>query len=111
VGTLIEKYGITDITVKIPKPSHRSDNLEELLAGIKGFRQVRNVRVYPCTLEEIQMLYAVDGKSSKRLMVAALIEKYPELGIEWHNGKRAHSYNAKLFEAIACAELALRAGH
>ncbi len=109
VETLIKRNEITDITLKTPKPSHCSENMDELIDGIKGLGEWFHIEVHRCTIQDIKLPYTEKG--SKQIMVASLIEKYPELKKEWNKGKRAEAYNAKLFEAIACAELALRAGH
>ena len=111
IETLIVRNGITDITVKVPPASHSSENLDELVRGIKGFGILFKIKVHCCTISDIKLPYTGTVKGNKQAMVAALIEKYPELRNERGTSKRAQAYNAKLFEAIACAELALRAGH
>lgn len=112
VETWIKRNGITDIMIKIPPPSHCSENLDELIDGIRELGIWFHAKVHTCTIEDIKAAYDIPPKSGKREMVAALIDKYPQFGQHnWNNGKRAQAYNAKLFEALACAELALRAGH
>jgi len=110
VETIIKRDEITDITLKIPDPAHCSDNIEELTRGIEELGRWFHIEVHRCTIQDLKLPYS-DKKCSKQVMVASLIEKYPELKKKWNNGRRAQAYNAKLFEAIACAELALRAGH
>ena len=102
---------VTDIVLKVPPPSHSSENLIELIGGIKGLADWYGIKLHRCTIQDLKLSYSTQKKSGKQLMVASLIEKYPDLKKSWHGGKQAKSYNAKLFEAIACAELALRAGH
>jgi hypothetical protein len=109
IEAVIKQNSITDITLKIPPPSHCSENIRELINGINELGRWFHIEVHHCTIRDLKLPYAEKG--NKQIMVAALIEKYPELKKEWHGGKRAQAYNAKLFEAIACAELALRAGH
>ena len=111
IEVLIKRDAITDITIKLPPKSHCSENIDELVDGIKELGKWYHLEVHPCTIQDIKLPYAGLEKSNKQIMVAALIEKYPELKKEWNGGKRAQAYNAKLFEAMACAELALRAGH
>ena len=111
VEMLIRHNAITDITLKIPDPAHCSENITELVDGIKGLGEWCKIEVHCCTIRDIKLPYTDSKKSSKQIMVAALVEKYPELKKACHTSKRAQAYNAKLFEAIACAELALRAGH
>ena len=111
VETVIKQNGITDITLKIPPKSHCSENLDDLIDGIEELGKWFHLEVHRCTIQDIKLPYMGSERQGKQVMVAALIEKYPELKKEWHGSKRAQAYNAKLFEAIACAELALRAGH
>jgi hypothetical protein len=111
VEAIIKRNKITDIALKIPNPSHCSENLEELIEGIRELAGWFNAEVHTCTIQDIKLPYAVDGKGNKQVMVAALVDKYPQLIENLRVGKRSQAYNARLFEAIACAELALRAGH
>lgn len=111
VETLIKQNGITDITVKMPPPSHCSEGIDELIGGIQELARWFHIEVHQCTIQDIKLPYADSKKCNKKVMVAALIEKYPQLKTKLNNGKRVQPYNAKLFEAVACAELALRAGH
>ncbi len=111
IKAIVQQNEITDLTLKIPKPSHCSENIEALIQGIEELGKAYSFEVHRCTIQDITFGFR-KSERSKHVMVAALIEKYPQLKERWRNhGKRAQAYNAKLFEAIACAELALRAGH
>lgn len=111
VEGIIKRDHIQDISIKLPPSSHLSENLNELARGIEELGKWFGIKVHRCTIQDIKLPYSDNDTCSKKVMVAALIDKYPELQKQWNNSKRAQAYRAKLFEAIACAELALRAGH
>lgn len=111
VELLIRQNKITDIMIKLPRPSHRSENINELVDGIRGHAYWYGINVHSCTLPEIKALYGLSKRSNKRDMAVVLIAKYPELAKERHDHGYRRAYYAKLLEAIACAELAQKAGH
>ncbi len=111
VEVIIKRSQITDIAIKVPKPSHCSENIDELIRGISELCKWFKIRQHSFTTEEVKLLCTGTAKTNKGNIAIAIIDKYPELKDHWHNGNSNKAYNAKLFEEIACAELALRAGH
>ena len=111
IEAIVITNGITDITYKIPHKAHCSEGIEKLIEAIEGIAKEYWLSIHQCTIEDIKAAITSEKKTNKKVMVDMLMQKYPELQKRWTGSKRAQKYNAKLFEAIACAELALRAGH
>jgi hypothetical protein len=111
IEAIVITNGITDITYKIPDKKHSSEGIEKLISGIEAVGQDYGLSIHQCTIDDIKPLLTNGKRSNKKVIVDVILQKYPELQKRWGGSKRAQTYNAKLFEAIACAELALRAGH
>lgn len=109
--SLIKRNAITDFTLKIPDASHCSPGITLLLKRIKELTDKYKIEIHHCTIRDINLCFTNEKHGGKKVMVASLIEKYPELGGNWSSNSSKQRYKARLFEAIACAELALRAGH
>jgi len=112
VELLMTRHRVDELVYKIPDAKHCSENIKELVDGIKELGNWYNASTRELTLDEIRMQYADQEKGcTKEVMTAALIHKYPQLGRKRSNSKQSKAYMAKLVEAIACAELALKSGH
>ncbi len=108
---IIDRNSITQIVLKIPSPSHCSKNIQQLIDGIQETADRHRITVYRCTIKDLKCRYIEGKRSNKHEVIAALVSKYPELKCRCVKSKRTYLYHAKLFEAIACAELAQGAGH
>lgn len=109
VESLIKKYQITTVMLKLPPSSHRSANQDELVDGIRELGLWFGAKTFRFTMRDINCSYSLPANKGKKAMIDAIVEKYPELlERSGKKGKRAQAYNAKLFEAIACADIALR---
>lgn len=111
VETYMKRHEVTDVMVKMPRHTHISENIVELKDGIRELGKLFNIEVHECTLKDIRKQHPDVERFSKQTLVEDHAERYPELQKEWGAGKKAKLYNKKLFESIACAELAARAGH
>jgi hypothetical protein len=106
---VVDRYGITRIVVKSPRPSHCSQNIQELLRDIQRVSAERGIQVATCTITVLKQRYMGAGRGNKQALVQAIVQKYPQhrqLAVI-AGKKRSHrtlSY-VKLFEAIACTEL------
>ncbi len=108
----VGRYGVASIVVKAPKPSHCSDSILGILKDIERLAEQLGIRLKFCTMADLTTLYADGTRSNKRQLMHAICRKYP------HNKQLAHlcekersnknPYHVKVFEAIACAELAER---
>lgn len=109
----VERYEITGIVVKAPKPTHCSDSILGILQDIEQLAGERDIKLRFCTIADLTKLYSEDERSNKRQLIHAICKKYPnhkqlaELCAKESTNKNA--YHVKVFEAIACAELALKA--
>ena len=106
VESVIKREKVTDVAVKLPPLSHCSENMKELLDGIEELCNWYGAKLHTSDLFGIKWPYTQNG--SRAVMIAALIEKYPELKKKWGKSERAQAYAAKLYDAVACAQLALR---
>src|SRR6266581_4939901 len=62
VEMAIKQHAITDITIKIPDPAHCSENIEELIDGIKELGKWFHIEVHRCTIQDIKLPYADSKK-------------------------------------------------
>lgn len=106
----IRRNGITAITVKIPGLSHCSENIMQLIDGIQEVADRHGIPVYHCTIRDLKRQLCVGKKGNKHEVIAALLERYPELERITKDRKRLYVYHSKLFEAIACSIRAQGAG-
>lgn len=111
IEAIIKQHSITDMTVKLPPTSHQSANIRQLINGITELGKWFHIEVHTCTMQDIKELYGTSGRNAHKGLAAAIIERYPEVRTHGTKSKRSEAYNAKLYEAVACAERALRAGH
>jgi len=106
----VERYGIAKIVVKSPKPSHCSQNIQGLMSAIRQLAEQSGVRLHTCTITGLTERYMDAGGGNRQALVQAIVRKYPQ-----HRQlaaiaakKRVHRSlgQVKMFEAIACAEMA-----
>jgi len=108
----VARYEVRKIVVKAPKPAHCSDAILAVLRDIERIAEHSGVEIVFCTMDDLTHLYSEDGRGNKRKLIHAICRKYPankQLAMlcekEWSN---KNAYHIKVFEAIACIELALR---
>ena len=115
LGTLqntIKRYGISAITVKTPKPAHCSRSIQDLVMAINTLTKQLGIQLTICTISVLTEPYSGIGRANKQILVEDIIQRYPQhrrlsrLGTKDRSNHSA--YYVKLFEAIACAELAQR---
>lgn len=111
IQKVINRNAITHLVIKIPVPSHCSPNIQLLLKDIERKLEYQSITMYRCTIEDLKQYYGNGRPSNKHELIAAFTSKYPELHRRSKKGKRTYVYHSKIFEAIACAELAQGAGH
>ncbi len=111
IDLIVITNGITDIALKIPDKGHCSEKIEALIAGITNIAADYGLGMFRSTLGDIKRYYSDEERCDKSVFAKALMKKYPPLNGRWKSSPQSQAYNAKIFEAIACAELALRAGH
>lgn len=107
----VERYEITKIVVKSPKPSHCSRNIHLLMNDLRGLGAEKGIQVTTCTITALKTRYTGNERGNKQALVQAIVRNYPQhrqlaaLAAK----KRIHrtlNY-VKMFEAIACAEMGL----
>jgi RNase H-fold protein (predicted Holliday junction resolvase) len=110
----VERYGITRIAVKTPKPAHCTQRINELVADIRALSERLHVKLCICTISCLKKQYKGNPMENKQELVQFIIRKYPNYRQLAHLSTKERSnrsaYHVKLFEAIACAEMALRTG-
>jgi len=106
----IERYGITRLAVKTPKPAHCTQRIRDLISDIERLSEQRHIKLSVCTISALKRQYNGQISGNKQALIRAIIEKYPQYPqlAEIYSKERSNhnAYYVKLFEAIACAELA-----
>lgn len=105
----IKHYGIKKIVVKVPKPHHCSQSINDLSDGIIALGERHNIRVTVCTISTILRKDKERTLKNKRLLIQSIVDKYSghtRLAKLYAKEQKNHApYYVKLFEAIACTEL------
>jgi len=111
----ITRFGITAIVVKAPKPAHCSNSILDILSDIERVTEQGKIKLTLCTISELKKRYSKNETGNKQTLIQAILKKYP------HNRQlhqlyekersNRNAYHIKVFEAIACAEMALRTEH
>ncbi|PQJ11955.1 hypothetical protein CJD36_009185 [Flavipsychrobacter stenotrophus] len=106
---VIRKYAAAHIIVKIPPSTHCSQSIYNLLFDLREYAMQHGIPLKVCTIATMKTVYA--GKN-KQVIIQAIASKYPNHAILSKllhtQRKRGMVYHVKLFEAIACTELAQR---
>jgi hypothetical protein len=111
----INRFGVTAIVVKAPKPAHCSNSILNILSDIEGIAEEGKIKLTLCTISELKKWYSKNEMGNKQTLIQAIIKKYPhhrqltQLYEKEKNNRNA--YYVKIFEAIACAEMAIRTEH
>jgi hypothetical protein len=105
VAIMVVRHRVTDIVIKLPPLSHQSENIGCLIRGIQQIARVHNARMLDVTIGDLRRQYTEEKKCSKEIIFQAVIAQYPQLRKEWKDNDKGRTYSAKLFEAIAAAEL------
>ncbi len=115
IGTIskaIERYGITEIVMKTPKPAHSTQSMKDLINDIRQLSDQLHIKLTACTISVLTRRYSGNSRGNKHILVQAIIRKYPQHRklADLYMKERSNSdvYYVKIFEAIACAEMALR---
>ncbi len=107
-----ERHEVSAIVVKTPKPTHCSRRILNLMRGIEKFAKDHGIKLTLCTITELTKQYSGKERCTKQTLIQAILQKYPHHKklAELYAKERSNrnSYHVKIFEAIACAELAQR---
>lgn len=109
---MIERYGIIALSLKIPLPSHCSQSIHDIVDDIRELSEQLCIKLHICTISALKGQYCDNTSGNRLLFSEAIIRKYPHhrklaqlYEIERNN---RNPYHVKMFEAIACGELALK---
>ena len=107
----VDRYGITKIAIKLPKPFHCSQNIQWLMHDIRRLSEQQGIQVATCTITELKQRYTSNERGNKQALVQAIINGHPERKQLAAIAARKQAHRKlnciKIFEAIACAELAV----
>lgn len=110
----VEGHGIHMIALKIPKVPHRSQRIHDLVTDIRQISEELNIKLTICTISCLLKNNEDNKGGNKQDLVQAIIARYPNYNqLASFSAKDRNSgtaYHIKLFEAIVCAEMALRTG-
>lgn len=104
----VRKYQITRIALKVPKQTHHTIGIRQVIAELLAYcsRQQIALRIY--TIAELKSSGVEENRKNKRLLVQSLGNKYPLLYYKARKElSNRHAHHTKLFEAVASAELLL----
>ena len=105
----IKQYGIKKIVVKVPKPYHCSQSINDLTDDIIALGERHNIRVIVCTISMILRKDKDTILKNKQSLIQSILYRYSNhkrLAKLYAREQRNHApYYVKLFEAIACTEL------
>lgn len=99
VGSIISRYHVSGIAIRVPHQSRSSLALSSLIRDIKETYQKRNIVVL--TGEDFRTRMLLRDKWNKRNRARYLVDIFPELSA------LTHPYYDKLFEAVAAALISL----
>lgn len=106
----VERYGVTAIVIKAPHPSHYSNSLSDILMDIERLAEQSRVKLSICTFSMLIKPYSENGRGTRRKLIDGILAKYPHsqqlAKLYEKERKNKNAYHVKIFEAIACAELA-----
>lgn len=112
IRKIIERYGIAALSLKVPLPTHCSQSIRDIVDDIRTLTEQSGVKLSIYTISALKRQYSGDTGGDKQALIEAVVRKYP------HHRKLAqlyklersnrNAYHVKIFEAIACGELALK---
>lgn len=115
INKAVDRFGVTAIVVKAPKPAHCSNSILDILSDIERVAEQGKIKLTLCTISELKKRYSKNESGNKQTLIQAIIAKYPnhrQLAQLYAKEKsNRNAYHVKIFEAIACAELALGTEH
>lgn len=110
----VERYNISKIVVKTPKPSHCSQNILDVINDLRQLSEQRGIKLATCTITALKTQYMAGEGSNKQALVQAICRNYSQhrqLAVLCAKKRIHRTLNyVKMFEAIACAEMALETG-
>jgi hypothetical protein len=104
---IIDRYGITVLSLKRVHPSRTSTNLRSLIASIEGLAEKRGLTVHRYELGDLKRFFAASPKANKMTVLRLALAQYQFLGDQIdREEKHKHPYFIRMFEAIAAGILA-----
>ncbi len=105
---IIDKYGISVLSLKRVHPSRTSTNLRSLVASIEGLAEKRGLTVHRYELADLRKFFAVGLKANKTAILRLALARYHFLSDQIdREEKHKHPYFIRMFEAIAAGLVVL----
>ncbi len=102
----VRQYCITRVVLSIPYAHYQTRGFKLLLSRILAFLKAKKVTIYTEPVEAIYSLCKPGEKKTKKALMEALANRFPELWYCYHKEVRNRKrYYIKLFEAVAAATL------
>ena len=102
----VRQYCIKSVILSIPYAHHQTEAFKILIYRIRDFFEAKGIPVIAETPEAIHPLYPPGQKKTKKALMNALCQQFPQLTHcmvkELRNRKK---YYIKIFEAVAVATL------
>lgn len=115
IRKVVEQYSLTTISLKTPKHTHCTQAINELVADIRALCEELSIKLCICTIVFLKQQFNGPERSNRQQLAVSIASRYPNFqhlaNLCVKEGSNKHAYHMKLFEAIACADLALRTGH
>lgn len=99
--TVIKRYNVSTVALKIPYRAEKTTNLSALLRAIQTAFSKQGIPLHQYTLNELKK----NDADNKQLMMAQIVKKYPCLHslYQKERSNRNHYY-LKIFEALLAAD-------
>ena len=102
-------FPITNVALSIPYAHKTSTQTKALLESIKTYFTERKITLCPYPAQALQGLCQEASGATKKEVMKALAEQYPELGQYYlKEVENKNKYYVKLFEAVGVATLHVR---
>jgi hypothetical protein len=112
IRKLIKRYGISAVSLKTPIPAHCSQSIRDIINDIRQLTEQLCVKLSICTISALKKLYGGNLRGNKQTLIQAIVCRYPHhpklAQLYGRERSNRHAYHVKIFEAIACGDLALR---
>jgi hypothetical protein len=103
----VRQFEVSKIIIKVPKPSHFSLALKQLLKAVDTYVKKQGCLVQYITIKDIKT--AQPSIRVRRDLRTFVVDKYPVLIHEMNKDiKNRQPYYMKLFEAVVIADISIR---
>jgi hypothetical protein len=102
----VRQYCITNVVLSSPHAHHQTKAFKVLIAHIQEYFKKKNIPCHSKAVSEMHSLYPPQQKKTKKALMSALCDRYPQLTYcHIRELRNKNKYYIKVFEAVAVATL------